>query len=374
MKRVLASLLGLVVALLVCELAVRALDLGPERYGLPRWEVWRDGAFQAAEKQEVGWIKRHSRFLDQGVAMGEYVPGARFRVVYDTDPRGYFGPQHAVEMRIDALGLRGPEVSAAKPPGTFRILGLGDSFTFGDGVRDEDTYLRRLETSLDAARPGGMRYEVLNAGTQGYNTRDEVLYLEHRWLELDPDLVLIGFYLNDAYSDATFMNRGEALGIYLQPEGIARYSALADLVLHAIHVRQVRREVHAFYREQFFSDGAAFLERPVGMQVDWTVSREALGHAAELARGRGFGLALVIFPELYALGDDYPFEDVHALVSSACEELGIPVLDLLDVFRGRDERTLWVHPSDHHLNEVGNREAAVAIEGFLRSEGMLPTL
>lgn len=47
-----------------------------------------------------------------------------------------------------------------------------------------------------------------------------MLYLEGPWLSLAPDLVLLNFYLNDAYSDATFLNNGEALGIYLFAAGM----------------------------------------------------------------------------------------------------------------------------------------------------------
>jgi hypothetical protein len=60
-----------------------------------------------------------------------------------------------VTFAINQQGLRGPEVSQAKPPGTFRVLGLGDSFTFGTGVREQDTFLRRLEVDLDRSAPPG---------------------------------------------------------------------------------------------------------------------------------------------------------------------------------------------------------------------------
>src|SRR5439155_1571974 len=84
--------------------------------------------------------------------------------------------------------LRGEEIKAEKPANTFRILGIGDSFTFGYGIKDEDTFLHGLQLRLNARPPGKRHYETLNAGVGGYNTRDEILYLEHRWLALDPDL------------------------------------------------------------------------------------------------------------------------------------------------------------------------------------------
>jgi hypothetical protein len=62
---------------------------------------------------------------------------------------------------------------------------------------------------------------VLNAAVMGYNTRDEVIYLERRWLAFAPDLVLITFYLNDAYSDTTFLNMGQELALDAAPTGLA---------------------------------------------------------------------------------------------------------------------------------------------------------
>lgn len=55
-------------------------------------------------------------------------------------------------VHINAHGTRGPEFQIEKPPGTFRILSLGDSRTFGWGVADEDTYSRRLEQLLEGGR------------------------------------------------------------------------------------------------------------------------------------------------------------------------------------------------------------------------------
>lgn len=72
---------------------------------------------------------------------------------------------------------------------------LGDSFTFGEGVRLEDTFAVRLEEKLQRSRPGA---EVLNLGISSWNTQDELIYLNRAGLDFDPDLVLAVFVLNDA--------------------------------------------------------------------------------------------------------------------------------------------------------------------------------
>ncbi len=371
LRRTVAVLLGTAVGLLAAEIGLRVLDIRPPRYAYPQQLGWDGSMYRDSGDQ---FIKRRSRFEDQGVLMGEYIPNARFKIVYATNPRGYFDSDGSVLCEINAHGLRGADCQKEKPPGTFRILGIGDSFTFGVGVREEDTFLRRIETQLNENRVSPPAFEVLNAGVQGYNTRDEVTHLEHQWLDFDPDLILIGFYLNDAYSDHTFLNMGQALGIYQEkPEGLARISYLIDLGQHTYHARQMRQRMDAYYRQHFFMDAQEFLEQPGEAMVDWGVSRNALEHAVALASERDIAIALVIFPELHELEGTYPFEDIHRLVIETCNRLGLPVIDLLPTFRGHQDESLWVHPSDHHPNEVAHRLAATAIVSFLEEQGLLST-
>src|SRR5262245_7988462 len=141
-----AIFLGLLAGLLSAEIGFRALNIRPERYPQPRYLVLDDGVYKDFGRQLHNFkIKRRSRFASLGVAGGEYIPGVRFKAVYATNPRGYFDATNGVTFQINSLGLRGPETSANKAEGTFRILCLGDSFTFGAGVREEDTFARRLQ-------------------------------------------------------------------------------------------------------------------------------------------------------------------------------------------------------------------------------------
>ena len=196
------------------------------------------------------------------------------------------------------------------------------------------------------------------------------MYLERRWLALDPDLVLIQFYLNDAYDDRALLNRGQELGIYDRPTGPGKHSYLADLVQHRVYVYRSRRAIERYYRRHFFADAPRFLAQPGDMDIDWTVARQALVRAVELARQHKVPIALVIFPEFYQLDGNYPFEAIHRVVRETCQAVPMPVLDLLDVYRGKHPQDLWVHPTDHHPNEKAHKMAAEAIEAFL-SKGIL---
>ena len=365
-KRLLAITAGLVFGLVVAEALLQLADVQPERYRPPRWSAFDGTAFRRGDMWADGLIKQPSP--QAGIDMGQYTPGARFRVEYASNSRGYFDKHNGVEMTINGLGLRGPELTREKPAGTLRLLGLGDSFTFGVGVRDEHTFLRRLEGRLGSERP----VEVLNAGTQGYNTRDQQLALEHRWLELDPDLVLVVFYLNDVYRDESavaFWNNGEGHGVYLQPTGLARHSHLVDWCQYSWRARALRRKMIAHYSQAYFTDPKSYFAdgNTRSQQMDWPASRAALVRIVELAGRHGFRVGLAIFPELMSL-EDYPFTAIHALVEETCGEIGLPVHDLLPAFRGKQDHQLWVHPTDHHPNEIAHEIAARSLEGFLRRQ------
>ena len=106
-------------------------------------------------------------------------------------------------VHANAQGLRGRELDP-KAPGAFRIWGLGDSFAFGWGVEEGETFYHVLERRLN--REGaGRRYEVINAGIPGFGTYEELQLLRVIGLTHDPDLVMVAFYEGNDYR-----NNGEA--------------------------------------------------------------------------------------------------------------------------------------------------------------------
>ena len=93
--------------------------------------------------------------------------------------------EYKTSIRINALGLREDREYGRKPPGTYRILAIGDSFTMGVNVELEDTYVKVLERLLESGSDG-QTYEVINAGVPGYNTRQELTYLREEGFKLEP--------------------------------------------------------------------------------------------------------------------------------------------------------------------------------------------
>ena len=99
-------------------------------------------------------------------------------------------------MKINSYGMRDYEYSLEKPENTFRIAILGDSFTFGFGEKMNETYPKLLETSL-RNKYSESNIEVLNFGGNGHNTFTEYLILTKKVVLFEPDLIILGYFLND---------------------------------------------------------------------------------------------------------------------------------------------------------------------------------
>ncbi len=120
-----------------------------------------------------------------------WYPGARF--TYHNLP-GVEPP--SAPVRINALGLRGPEVPLPKPKGERRVLVVGDSYTAAVQLPEDRIFTTLLQSDLARARPGET-FRVVNAGVNGAGTAEELLYFEHRGAALAPDVVVLQYAFND---------------------------------------------------------------------------------------------------------------------------------------------------------------------------------
>ena len=105
---------------------------------------------------------------------------------------------HGVVHQIDANGMRREEPFPPKDPERFRIVVVGDSLTYREGIDAFWAYPAQLERALQPE----FRVEVLNLGVRAYASED-ILDLLRRFVpDLEPDLVVYGVCLND------FLERG----------------------------------------------------------------------------------------------------------------------------------------------------------------------
>ncbi len=108
--------------------------------------------------------------------------------IYDTS-------EFTVEARISSQGIRNQVIKLPKPAGTYRILAVGDSFTFGWGVAQKDTWVRLLEQKLRTSRAKNI--EIINAGAPGLGLDGIEEACEAYRDRFSVDAVIIGLYSTD---------------------------------------------------------------------------------------------------------------------------------------------------------------------------------
>lgn len=255
---------------------------------------------------------------------------------------------------VNSDGLRDRDYTVEKAADTYRIVAVGDSITYGFSIPLEDTYVKQLEDLLNA---GDMerQYEVINLGIGGYNTSQELHRYQSKGRKYQPDLILIGYALNDIEPPSTVL----AVVKWLEERENRWYyrSKLTKWFLDRLEAPPI--------------DAAGGPGGPVLAHEDpekWHVVKKAFGNFARIGKEDGVPVVLVIFPLLEDL-DDYRYRPLHAKVSGEATRQGLLVLDLLEDFRGHETGEMRRVQSDvWHPSPEGHAVAAEAIHDFLQPE------
>ena len=112
-----------------------------------------------------------------------------------------------VRSTVNNLGFRGKDVPADKEASEFRIVLLGDSFTMGYGVRDEEMFSYVLENCLDGS--ANKRIRVISAAVSSYSPILEYMTLKRNIDTLKPDLVIMAFDMSDLLNEFAYRKMAE---------------------------------------------------------------------------------------------------------------------------------------------------------------------
>lgn len=272
------------------------------------------------------------------------VPGLEYELAPDAAVEI---PPWRTTVHTNAHGLRGPAVERAKPAGVVRIAAVGDSFTFGHGVADDATFPSHLQALLDA-EVGPGRFEVLNFGVSGYSSRDEAVVVRHKVLAFEPDLILVGYVLNDPLACSN------------QPVHLAHHETELWQRFHLTRLLARLREERGIERH------GGWFRYLHGDPRHWSTVVEAFRDIA--AAAGDVPVALVLMPLVdHTRWKGYPQADLHAQVAAEGEANGFAVLDLRVPLAklAPTPRSLRL-PEDAHASDEGNRLIAQAILEFAR--------
>lgn len=277
----------------------------------------------------------------------------------------------------NSAGFRGPEVAISKPPGTVRIVGLGDSFMFGQGVADGACYLDVLRRRLDEEL-GPARAEVINTAVPGYNTVMEVETLRSVGLAYDPDIVIISYVGNDLSLPNFIRVPRPVLDLRHSFLRDAFRAGLAQLLRRTTSTR-TRLHIAGVQGLDFNDrDGLAYAIDPAQVperyrhMVGWQAYAAALERLADLSREHGFHLLWITLKRERGPRKEEAMRTARAL--------GIATLDIGAVLSAEVEKSgstklkdspLTLSPSDPHPSVLAHRITAATLYDELVRRGWL---
>jgi lysophospholipase L1-like esterase len=300
-----------------------------------------------------------------------------FRIrVPDSSP----GTTYGKAIKVNTDGFRDRDFVIPKPGKTYRILVLGDSFTWGVGLSIDETLPKQLEKELTNASRSSV--EAINGSIPGFNTVQELMLLKEKGLKYDPDMVLLVYNFNDIefipqlapvnYDQTKVIPKveadpGEDITEIFKNKGMRgfirwferRSKFIAFLV---VRVGSILREMGLVTSLEF-----SWVERIFQSYTDdnpgWLEVKRALREIAEICEARGIVFTAAIYPLLVELMS-YKGKKSHETLHKYLDSLKVPHVDFLTAFEGKNGRSYWINDLDGHPNAEAHR---LAVEVLLPS-------
>jgi hypothetical protein len=284
-------------------------------------------------------------------------------MVYDLRP-GFRGLYAGLPISINKLGFRGGETAEDIAKSDLRIVVVGDSIAFGQGVKEEETLANQIATRLRSRLPGPVA--VVNLGVPGYDTCQEYAMFRERALPLNPQAAFLIYVDNDTdppsieVRDGTIVTPDIRTGLVGEFMAMLRKSSVAyNFVWAHWQVVKVHRLTIDQYREMV---AGKFNESNPG----WRRSRACLNNMVGLAKTRSIRLIVIPFPELGGIDQEpYPFRSYVKMVCDAARAQGAECVDVVPALKDANIRLRVSRVEQHPSAEVYAR-----IADFL--EKMLP--
>ena len=299
-------------------------------------------------------------------------PGAGYTLI---KPGSHYEWQ-SIQVDINTHGLRGPETTYKKPPGTYRILNLGDSIAMGWGVPEEKTYGHQLEALLNEQRKENLHYEVINAGVPGWSLDNELAYLQAEGLKYEPDLILLDMTIaNDINGKSALLAGNDSALFRWLSDHTYLWPFLQSQASWAKARAQGRDRVDTIDPP---TNPAKYF--PLDPQSDrWTERWNSVLEINRLGGEKNIPVVLILFPlEFQVLDKSFPTAPQDIFLAKAAHA-GIPALDLLPAYQRAcqekpggpcqlEDRYLfadvWMHPSAYG-HDLTASELNKAIAGML---------
>ena len=313
----------------------------------------------------------------------------------------YTKPEFKVNVATNSNGLRDIEYSA-KEDRDYRILAIGDSFTWGaEGSELKDTFVKLLEAKLNR-HDASKNYQVINLGVPGYGTNEAYNSLRLHSPQLLPDMVLLNFYVGNDFLDNvreqpwSVNDKGQLISGTQEAPPVFSLLGLRTFLLSNFHSYRLfeHKALVVFDRviqKHLLYKAKGFRRHAENYAID---TSEYFGHAVQrtidlLEKIKAFSdslkvpLVIAVVPTSYQVDaqlnklfihengleeSKYDFSKPQALIVNWGASRGIPVIDLLPPMRAANEDSSFYWRLNPHFNEAGNQKAAAIIFDHLTTD------
>jgi lysophospholipase L1-like esterase len=322
--------------------------------------------------QRTGSFEAHPEILIRHTREGKRLhPSARVTI------RNHRLSRRNILIETNSLGFRDRELEPRRP-GELRVMAIGDSITWGDYLQSDETYVEQIQFRLqEKLEPRAV--EVINAGVGDVGIKEEVDILRDAVSDVEPNIVVVGFYLNDSRPPWGFSgemgNRG----------WLRRNSVVADTLYRQFKLRQWVKDTGA--------DRFAWTSR--SNSLDWQHDRDAFRSLVHLARydwgsawldsswrvvegeflrlrkladRHRFEVLVVVFPVSFQVYSDFVDDKPQRLLAEAAAAHEFDHMDVLPLLRQHRESELFF---DHcHPRVLANALIGKAIADHLLESGL----
>lgn len=261
-------------------------------------------------------------------------------------------------VRINAYSFRNDHFAKDKNPKELRLAAIGDSYTWGYGIKDENMrYSNLIESKLSQdCNSHGSTVKVYNLALPGMGTKEEfsAVTMAH---DHQVDGIILGYTLDDPRPNRTPVHTDICYNRIFQYKKRPLLSLLIDnsFAFEYLYVRAFNILFASEFTQSCWSSShQAFYQDP----EIWIRHLNDLKRIIDYTVQNKIGLAVVIFPNINQLRKDYPLSEVHQRLVDFFTHNQIPVVDLLPPFSKYSLDQLMVNPRDFHANKLGHQIAA----------------
>jgi len=256
----------------------------------------------------------------------------------------------ALNTKLNSLGCRDKEWSAEKPPGVTRIAFVGDSFTYGWGIkRTADRFPDLIQARFDARAPGTV--EILNVAKPGWNTGDELQPTTDMIERYGVDEVVLCYVPNDIEglipTTDDFNPTRPPEPVLFNPDSFC----LLDYLYRRVYLPRLPT-VRGF--DDWLAEGYAD-------ETIWRAHQKQLFAIKRVCDQHDVRLRVALLPFIKTGGEKLHLDKLFALLERLLDVNGFEYADLLPSITGVPSGDLVVNASDAHPNEEANRRFAEAL-------------